>query len=95
MIEKQLAHCAIKRLKSLPDGTKCTRIELLFPEYDHAKKRLLNYSFRTLGYILANKSRMFDFFEKKLIEEGYIEDGVYDHVFGYAPPFIYRKKTFF
>lgn len=35
---------------------------------------------------------MFDFFEKKLIEEGYIEDGVYDHVIGYAPPFIYRKK---
>ena len=74
-VEKQLARCAIRRVKTLPDGTECSRIELLFPKSQKAIELVLNYPFRAFKYMLVNKRRLLQYFWNYLLKEGYIEDG--------------------
>ena len=73
-VEKQLARCAIRRVKTLPDGTECSRIELLFPKSQKAIELVLNYPFRAFKYMLVNKRRLLHYFWNYLLKEGYIED---------------------
>ena len=56
-IVRQLVNIAISRLKSLPDGTECTRQELLFPQIERVRGVLLHYPFRTIMYLIVDKSR--------------------------------------
>ena len=93
-IVRQLVNIAISRLKSLPDGTECTRQELLFPQIERVRGILLHYPFRTIMYLIVDKSRLLNSFWKKLIVEDYIEDD--SQVAGcLGGPYIckYRRKS--
>ena len=92
-VEKQLARCAIRRVKTLPDGTECSRIELLFPKSQKAIELVLNYPFRAFKYMLVNKRRLLHYFWNYLLKEGYIEDESQTvGTFGGALNFVYRNK---
>lgn len=93
-IVRQLVNIAISRLKSLPDGTECTRLELLFPNIETVWGMLSHYPFRTILYLIVDKSRLLDSFWKRLIVEDYIEDD--SQVAGcFGGPYTckYRKKS--
>lgn len=94
LIVRQLVNIAISRLKSLPNGTECTRHELLFPQIESVRGMLLHYPFRTIMYLIVDKSRLLNSFWKRLIAEDYIEDD--SQVAGcFGGPYIckYRRKS--
>ena len=93
-IVRQLVNIAISRLKSLPDGTECTRNELLFPQIESVWGMLSHYPFRTIMYLIVDRLRLLESFWKRLIVEGYIEDD--SQVAGcIGGPYIckYRRKS--
>ena len=93
-IVRQLVNITISRLKSLPDGTDCTRNELLFPQIESVWGMLSHYPFRTIMYLIVDRSRLLESFWKRLIVEGYIEDD--SQVAGcIGGPYIckYRRKS--
>lgn len=78
----------------MPDGTECTRHELLFPNIETAWEMLSHYPFRTIMYMFVDRSRLLESFWKRLIVEGYIEDD--SQVAGcIGGPYIckYRRKS--